>query len=120
MVPRQATPRYEVYSGTELEGYAFRIVRACPPSLEDFVSYEALGKAYDRRDFFKGTGVSMHTSKGRSWRVARTYGVGNAVATLDIRDREIVWARTGGRDHVTVWAPAERLLGRVVECESHE
>jgi hypothetical protein len=119
-VPEKATPLYLVYPGEALDGLVYRIVERCPPAANDFRSYEALGKPYDRRDFFKGTGVSMHTSKTRSARIARTYGVGAAIAALDVRHLSVVWARTGGRDHITVWAPAEVLLGCVVQCESYE
>ncbi len=115
-MPTKATPLYLVYAGDALEGLVYRIVERCPPTTDDFLSYEALGKHYDRRDFFKGTGLSMHTSGAAASRIARVY----RVARLDIRQPEIVWASTGGRDHITVWAPAETLLGCVVQCESHE
>ena len=120
MVPRKATPRFLVYGGDDLGGLAYRIVERCPPTARDFLSYEALGKRYDKRDFFRGTGLSMHTTKKQSQRIAQTYGAGAAVATLDLRHPSIVWARTGGAGHLTVWAPAEILLARVLECESHE
>ena len=120
MVPTKATPLFLVYRGDALDGLAFRVVERCPPTATDFLSYEALGKHYDRRDFFKGTGLSMHTTKKRAQRIAHTYGAGGAVAVLDLRHPSIVWARTGGAGHLTVWAPAEILLARVLECESHE
>lgn len=119
-MPRKATPLFLVYGGSDLEHHAYRIVERCPPLLGDFLSYEALGRPYDRRDFFKGTGVSMHTSKSRSRRIARTYGVGAGIARIDLRHPSVVWARTGGNEHITVWAPADVLLSRVLECESHE
>ena len=119
-MPKKATPLYLVYSGNALDGLAYRIVRRCPPVANDFLSYEALEKPYDRRDFFKGTGLSMHTSKSQSLRIAQTYGVGAGIAVVDLRHGAIVWATTGGRHHITVWAPADVLLARVLECESHE
>ena len=119
-MPAETTALYTVYAGDALADVVFRIVGRCPPTTNDFLSYEALGKRYDRRDFFKGTGVSMHVSRAASWRVARVYGVGRAVATLDIRRPGIVCAATGGRGHITVWATAETLLECVVQCESHE
>jgi len=119
-VLKEATPLYLIYGGDALEDVVYRIIERCPPVVNDFLSYEALGKRYDRRDFFKGTGVSMHTSSAASWRIARVFGVGQAVATLDIRRPEIVWASTGGSDHITVWGPGETLLRCVVQCESHE
>jgi hypothetical protein len=119
-VPGKATPLFLVYGAEALDGLVCRIVERCPPTEEDFLSYEALGRRYGQRDFFKGTGVSMHTSSAASWRIARLFRVGGAVATLDIRETAVVWAHTGGRDHITVWAPASTLLGCVVQCESHE
>jgi hypothetical protein len=120
VVPKKATPLFLVYGGDALDGLAYRVVERCPPTETDFLSYEALGKPYDRRDFFKGTGLSMHTTRKRSQRIAQTYGVGSAVAVLDLRHPSIVWARTGGADHLTVWAPPEILLARVLECERNE
>ena len=49
----------------------------------------------------------MHTTHERAMAVARRYRRGNAVAALDLRNAPIVWARSGGRGHVTVWAPPE-------------
>lgn len=109
-MPAQATPLFLVFDGAALDRLLFRIVERCPPTLDDFRSYEALGRAYDRRDFFKGTGVSMHTSRERAIAVARRYDLGRGVASLELRASPIVWARTGARGHVTVWAPPELLL----------
>lgn len=109
-----------MYGGDALQGPLFRIVKQCPPTLDDFRSYEALGKRYDRRDFFKATGISMHTSGERSLEIARRYRTGGAVATVVLEGVPVAWAATGGRGHVTVWAPAELLLAHVVQCESHD
>jgi len=119
-MPIKETPLFLVYSGNALNGLAYRIVQRCPPVATDFLSYEALGKPYDRRDFFKGTGISMHTSKAQSRRIAQTYGTGAGIAFLDLRHPSVVWARTGGRDHITVWASEDVLLAGVLECEGHE
>ena len=119
-MPGQATPLFLVFDGAALDRLLFRIVERCPATLDDFRSYEALGRAYDRRDFFRGTGVSMHTTQERAMAVARRYRRGNAVAGLDLRNAPIVWARTGGRGHVTVWAPPELLLRAVVQCDEHD
>lgn len=109
-----------MYGSDALTGPLYRITERCPPTLEDFLSYEALGKPYDRRDFFKGTGVSVHTTRTRSIAIARRYRTGTAIATLDLRGMHVAWARTSGPDHVTVWAPADLLLERVVQCERHD
>lgn len=94
---REPTPLFLVFDGSALEGLLYRIVVRCPPALDDFRSHEALGRPYDRRDFFRGVGVSMH-----------------------LRDSAVAWAHTGGRGHVTVWAAPEILLGAVVECVEHD
>lgn len=120
MVPIAATPLYLVYAGTALEGLVYRIVDCCPPSLDQFLSYEALGKPYDKKRFVRANGVSMFADSDSARAAARRYRLGRAIATLDIRAAEIVWSRTGGRGHLTVWAPAAMLLDRVVQCDEHE
>lgn len=118
-MPRsRPTPLHEVFAGHAFQGLAFRVVRACPPGLRDFVSYEALGMRYDRRDFFKGTGVSMFTSRARALAVGRRYAQGSAIASIDLSQEGIVWSPTGRRGHLTVWAAPDVLLARVVQCES--
>jgi hypothetical protein len=119
-VSRKTTPLYEVFPGTNYSGLAYRIVRHCPPAFDDFLSYEVLERRYDRRDFFKGTGVSMRTSASRARAVARRFSQGTAVATVNLAADGIVWSPTGPRGHITVWAPAELLLARVIQCEHHE
>ncbi len=113
------TPLYLVYPGTALGSPAYRIVLRCPPTVEDFRSYESLGRRYDRRDFFRATGVSMLTSQDRAVALARRFGLGRGVAVLDLEDEAILWVASGWRDHITVWAPAGVLLERVVQCEEH-
>lgn len=117
---REATPLFLVFDGAALEGLLYRIVERCPPTLDDFRSYEALGRPYDRRDFFKGVGVSVHTSHRRAIATARRYGLGRGVSALDLRVDPIAWARTGAQGHVTVWAPPELLLRSVVQCDEHD
>lgn len=113
---REPTPLYLVFDGLVLDRLLFRIVTACPPTLDDFRSYEALGRPYDRRDFFKGTGVSMRVSRDRAISVGRRFDQGRAVAVLDLRGAAVAWARTG-RGHITAWAPPELLLQSVLQCD---
>ena len=68
----------------------------------------------------RGVGVSMHVTRKRAVGIARHFDVGRGVAEVDLRGSTIAWARTGGRDHVTVWAPPELLLRAVVQCGEHE
>lgn len=119
-MPRATTPLFLVYGGEALDGLVYRIVGHCPPAVTDLMSYEALGKRYDRRAYFKGTGISVFLSRHEAVRIARRYGHGRAVAALDARRRPVVWAQTGKRGHLTLWAPAETLLECVVQCERHE
>jgi len=119
-VSREPTPLYFVFDGRALDELLYRIVERCPPTLDDFRSYEELGRPYDRRDFFKGVGVSMRRTHGQAISAARRYGHGRGVAAVDLRGAPIAWARTGSRGHVTVWAPPELLLRAVVQCDEHE
>lgn len=119
-VPTEATPLFLVYGAAALDGPLYRIVARCPPTIDDFLSYEALDLHYNRSDYFKGVGISMHTTRKQSVAIARRYRRGDAVAILELQDAPVVWAQTGGAGHVTVWAPAEVLLDHVVQCESHE
>jgi hypothetical protein len=119
-VSRKTTPLYEVFPGSDFSGLAYRIVQRCPPTLHDFLSYEALGMPYDRRDFFKGTGISVFRTAERARSIARHFDHGRAIAAIDLALDGIVWCPTGRRGHVTVWAPAELLLERVIQCENHD
>ena len=119
-MPHEPAPLYLVFDGSALDSLLYRIVEGCPPDLDDFRSYEVLGRPYNRRDFFKGVGVSMRTTRERAIAIARYYRQGRAVATVDIRGAQVAWARTGSRGHVTVWAPPELLLRAVVQCDEHE
>lgn len=61
-MPSRGTPLYEVFAGRDLEGLAYRVVGACRPTPSDFRSYEALGKSYDRHDFFRGVAPRCTTA----------------------------------------------------------
>jgi len=93
----EPAPLYLVFDGAALEGLLYRIVKCCPPVLDDFRSYEVLGRPYNRRDFFRGIGVSMHVTRKRAVEIARHFDVGRGVAEVDLRGSTVAWARTGGR-----------------------
>ena len=116
-MPSKATPLFLVYDGLSLEGLVFRAVGTCPPSIDHFRSYEALGMPYTPRQHFRATGVSGFTERSRLVMHIAKYGLPPAIATLDLNDPNVVWTRTGRSAHVTVWAPASLLLERVVQCE---
>ena len=109
-----------MFDGRDIDGPVYRVVQRCPAVLEDFLSYEVLGRRYDRRDFLRGSGISMTVSKDRAVEVARRFGLGTATATLDLQVDGVVWATSGRPGHITVWATPELLLARVLECESHD
>ena len=116
---RRPAPLYLVYDGTALDGHVFRVVRSCPPTLVDFCSYEALGRDYDRRDYFRALGVSMLTRPERAIELARRFELGPAIATLDLKVEHIVWTASGTSHHITAWAPPGVFLARVVQCERY-
>ena len=117
---RRRTPLYLVFDGRDLDGPLYRIVKRCPPALDDFRSYESLGKPYNRRRFFRGIGVSMFKTAASARAIGRRYGHGNALAIVDLACDGVVWSPTRGPDHVTVWAPPELLLSRVLQCVDYE
>ncbi len=61
----------------------------------------------------------MLTSRDRAVALARRVALGRGVAVVDLRDEAILWVASGGRDHITVWAPPAVLVDRVVQCDEH-
>ncbi len=112
---RRKTPLYLVYEGRDLGAPLYRIVKRCPPTLQDFLSYEGLGRQYDRRDFLRGAGVSTYLSRDRARAIARRLGHGAAIATLDVACDGTALAETSREGHVTVRAAPDLLLARVVQ-----
>ncbi|HET8606149.1 MAG TPA: hypothetical protein VFL66_03880 [Gaiellaceae bacterium] len=108
--------RFEVYDGLELEGTVFRIVSACPPTIDDFRSYADLGRAFPSYHMFRATGVSMYLTQSSAEDANARFNLGDCIAELELRDNRNLWALTGGRDHITVWATPTVLLNRVVRC----
>jgi hypothetical protein len=115
-IRKRRIPLYLVYQGRDLGEPLYRIVKRCPPTLQDFLSYEALGSRYNRRDFLRGTGISTYLSVKRAEEIAGRFRHGDAIATLDVDCDGVTWAETGARGHVTVWATPDLLLARVVQC----
>ena len=116
MVPKKPTPLFLVYGGNDLEGLAYRIVAHCPPRLEDFLSYHRLGRSYAPRKQFQASGVSLYTTLAGAESAARRFGIGSAVAALELI-RPVMWTPSSPGDHITVWAPASTLLRLVLQCE---
>lgn len=113
-----AEPRFVVYDGTALDNPIYRVVGGCPPTEEDFLSYGFAGRTYPAKNLFRATGVSMFLTRKAATTARRRWHLGQAVAELDVQgDDLLMWARTGGKDHITVWAPPGVLLGYVGSCE---
>ena len=107
-------PKFVVYEGTALGHIAFRIVGRNPPTEDDFRSYAAMGRNVPERDFFRATGVSMYRSLAAAERANARYKLGGThYAEVDIGDSTILFAETGGSEHITVWAPPSLFLQRV-------
>jgi hypothetical protein len=119
-MPAKATPLFLIYAGAALGGLLYRVVSRCPPTLEDFSSYESLGVPYNKRHFFLATGVSMLMTRQAAITLARRHDLGDAIAVVDPGAEGVTWTRSGGPRHVTEWATPEILLGRVLECERYE
>ena len=119
-MPRKATPLFLIYAASELDGVVYRAVSRCPPTLEDFRSYVELGRGYAVRNHFRATGISVSHDLETLLAQARKYGLSRKIAVLDLGRTEAVWASSGGKEHITVWAPAAILLSQVVQCVDHE
>lgn len=119
LVSRKATPLYLVYAASALNGVVYRAVSGCPPTLDDFRSYVELGTLHTTRQRFRASGVSVFRDRAVLRGRMRRFGLGPAIATLDLRQTDAVWAESGGRGHVTVWAPADVLHSGMVQCDDH-
>jgi hypothetical protein len=100
-----------------LSATVFRIVPACPPTLEDFRSYFELGRYFASYQMFRATGVSMFLTKEEAKEANAKFLLGNGIAELDLRDNRNLWAPSGSHGHITVWATPAALLDCVVTCE---
>jgi hypothetical protein len=70
-VKANAKVAYAIYLATDLEGPAYRVVRKCPLTAEDFTSYAAAGRAFHSKMFFRVTGVSMFVKCSQAEKLAR-------------------------------------------------
>jgi len=116
MMPKQPTPLFLVYGGDDLDGLAYRVVEHCPPRLEDFLTYQQLGRSFAPRKQFQASGVSLYTTFAGAASAARRFGIGSAVAGLELI-RPVMWTPSTHGDHITAWAPASTLLRLVLQCE---
>ena len=119
MVSDRTTPLYLVYATSELDGVVYRAVSGCPPTLDDFRSYVELGTPHTTRQRFRASGTSVFRSRKTLRKQMRRFGLGPAIATVDLRTTDAAWAESGGSGHITVWAPADILLAQMVQCDDH-
>jgi hypothetical protein len=111
-----AEPAFRIFHGTALEGPAFRVVRKCPPTADDFLSYLLAGRGFPAERFFQATGVSMWTELEQAEKLARGGSVGTCVAAVDLNADFIYIAASKKTGHLTVWAPSRALVNRVIQC----
>jgi hypothetical protein len=116
MVPKRPTPLFLICGGDDLDGLAYRIVERCPPRLEDFLTYQQLGRSFAPRKQFQASGLSLYTTFAGAASAARRFGIGSAVASLELI-RPVMWTPSTHGDHITAWAPASTLLRLVLQCE---
>jgi hypothetical protein len=102
----------------------YRIVKRNPPTREDFLSYEALGRVprspltASQRESWAGVSTYDDKDVARGYAVARPYH-GGYIATLVIEDDAPIRIRQTGRvrEHHDAWGTPEELLTRVVAVE---
>jgi hypothetical protein len=105
----------------------YRLVQTDPPTLQDFMSYEALGIRPRRppttrqRDQWRGVSHYATLAAART-RARISPHLGAYVALIHIPDGVSVRVEQAGRDpdHYTVWAEPADLLGWVVSVEPVE
>ena len=105
---------------------AFRVVKADPPSEDDFRSHYELGKPprrHEREWAVMYMGLSMFREPDQAAWVARRWSaIGDHVAHLRLEpDRGINLASTGKiPGHYSVWGSPDQLLACVVDTVSVE
>lgn len=109
-------------SGAALPPVLYRIVKGNQPSLDDFASAMMLGRPprlIERREPAAWTGLSMFDSAARAGEKAREFPkIGAYIATVVLRDtRRVVWHKTLGPGHYTVWGRPEEFMPAVTSVE---
>jgi hypothetical protein len=97
----------------------YRVVKADPPTAEDFTSNEALGKPFRHPDASRRRlwgGLSCWATEAGARRNARRYRAQGAyVARIDLEDGSPIRVeRTLGPGHYTLWGEPSDFLARVV------
>ena len=106
-------------SGETLRTF-YRVVKADPSKLEDFLSNRAKGwpsrgVEIARPELWEG--LSVYDSEANARRKARQVpAIGSYIARVDLpAEASFKYEKTGGRGHYTLWAEARTLLDNVVE-----
>ena len=117
---RLAEPKYTIYDGLALDANVWRITSDVL-SADDFMSYVALGRKVQSYNFFRATSVSLYLTRQGAIDANRMFNLGKThLAELDLYDKRIMLAKTGGPDHISVWAPPSVLYSSVVNFEEIE
>ena len=105
----------------------YRLLRSNPPTMSDFMSYEALGipprRPLTARQRDQWRGVSFYaTPAAARLRAQLSPQLGNHIAEVRIPDDAPVRIEQAGRDpnHYNVWAEPNDLRGWVVSIEPIE
>lgn len=98
----------------------YRIVKADPPTVADFLSARALGlplRPNESEDIWAG--LSVWATEAQARRQQRRFPrLGDFAAALVIDDEQVRVARTYGPGHHTIWGDPEALLAGVVQVVS--
>jgi hypothetical protein len=102
----------------------YRIVKRNPPTRDDFLSYEALGRAprsrltQSQRESWAGVSTYDDKAVAREYARDRPYH-GEFIATLVIEDGAPIRVRQTSRvrEHHDLWGEPEEMLARVVAVE---
>ncbi len=105
----------------------YRLVQSDPPTLQDFMSHEAIGILPRRplssrgRDIWRG--VSHHDTRDPAMaKASASPWLGRYVAEIRVPPEAAVRIEQTGRDptHYTIWAHSAALLSWVVSVEAVE
>lgn len=95
----------------------WRTVRSDPPTEDDFLSMEALGRPRRKNTPPElWSGVSTFADPTIAAAIARRFGHGDFLARLALDAADpIRWEKTPGEGHFTIWGTPAEMLTRVVD-----
>lgn len=111
-----ADPKYIIHDGMALDATVWRVTGDAL-SVDEFLSYVALEREIMAYQFFRATSVSMYLTRQGAVNANQKFNLGSHLAELELRDNRIMLARSGGADHISVWAPPGVLYNSVVNFD---